>query len=144
MSLHCNHANGGCRLPGVMGFIGKKCEKLAERIAEKHSLSKGDDLVQGQNGHFQYVNTWWKWYQQNGLDNIKKWALESPHLELWTKSYKGLTARDLFVKIYPQTVPWVKNRKSIWQNTLSWPKPHQYPSSEWENTPARMCFHLSS
>ena len=58
MSLHSNHANGGCGLPGMDGFTGKKCEKLAERITGNISLSEGADLVQGQNGHFQNVNTW--------------------------------------------------------------------------------------
>ena len=43
MALHCNHANGGCVLPRGTGFTGKKCEKLAERIAEKRSLSEGAD-----------------------------------------------------------------------------------------------------
>ena len=41
MSLHYNHADGGFGLPGVEEITGKKCEKLAERIAEKRSLSKG-------------------------------------------------------------------------------------------------------
>ena len=41
MSLHYNHANGGCALPGVEEITGKKCEKLAERIAEKCSLLEG-------------------------------------------------------------------------------------------------------
>ena len=58
MSLHCNHANGGCGLPGIDEITGKKCEKLVERITEKRSLSKRADLVQGQNGHFQNVETW--------------------------------------------------------------------------------------
>ena len=57
MSLHCNHASGGCGLPGVEGFIGKKCEKLAEGIAENCSLSEGADLGQGHNVHFQNVKT---------------------------------------------------------------------------------------
>ena len=39
MSLHCNHANGGCGLP-VEEITGKKCEKLAERIAGKRISSK--------------------------------------------------------------------------------------------------------
>ena len=45
MSLHCNHANGGCGLPGVEEITGTKCEKLAERIAEnvlsRRGLNKG-------------------------------------------------------------------------------------------------------
>ena len=41
MSLHCNHANGGCGLPGVEEIIEKECEKLAERIAGKRNLSEG-------------------------------------------------------------------------------------------------------
>ena len=41
MSLHYNHANGGCGLPGVEEITENKCEKLAERIAEKHALLEG-------------------------------------------------------------------------------------------------------
>ena len=41
MSLHWNHANGGCGLPGVEEITEKKCEKLMERIAEKRSLPEG-------------------------------------------------------------------------------------------------------
>ena len=58
MSLHYSDANGGCGLPGVEEITGRKCEKLAERIAGNISLSEGADLVQGKNGHFQKVNTW--------------------------------------------------------------------------------------
>ena len=41
MLLHCNHANGGCGLPGVEEITKKKCEKLAKRIAGKRSLPEG-------------------------------------------------------------------------------------------------------
>ena len=58
MSLHYSDANGGCGLPGVDEITGKKCEKLAERITGKRSLSKRADLVQGKNGHFQNGKTW--------------------------------------------------------------------------------------
>ena len=40
MSLRCNHANGGCGLPGVEEITGRKCEKLAERIAGNRTLSQ--------------------------------------------------------------------------------------------------------
>ena len=43
MSLHCNHANGGCGLLGVEEITEKKCEKLAEGIAGKCSLSEVAD-----------------------------------------------------------------------------------------------------
>ena len=57
MSLLCNHANGWCGLAGVEEITGKKCEKLAERIAGKHSLLEGLNKGRG-NGHFQNVKTW--------------------------------------------------------------------------------------
>ena len=41
MSLHYSDANGGCGLPGVEEITGRKCEKLAERIAGKRTLSEG-------------------------------------------------------------------------------------------------------
>ena len=47
MSLHCNHANGGCGLPGVEEITGRKCEKLAERIAGKRTLSEGLKTARG-------------------------------------------------------------------------------------------------
>ena len=40
MSLYYSDENGGCGLPGVEEITGRKCEKLAERIAEKLSLSE--------------------------------------------------------------------------------------------------------
>ena len=40
MLLHCNHENGGCGLPGVEEITGRKCEKLAERIAGNRTLSR--------------------------------------------------------------------------------------------------------
>ena len=40
MSLHYNDANGGCGLPGVEEITGRKCEKLAERIAGNRTLSR--------------------------------------------------------------------------------------------------------
>ena len=58
MALHHNHANGGCGLPGAKGFIGKECEKFAERIVENHYLSEGAEKGQGHYGHFQNFNTW--------------------------------------------------------------------------------------
>ena len=58
MSLHYSDANGGCGLPGVEEITGRKCEKLAERIAGKRTLSEGAEYGQGQNGHFQNVKTW--------------------------------------------------------------------------------------
>ena len=39
--MHCNHANGGCGLPGVDEITGKKCEKLAELTAEKVLSRRG-------------------------------------------------------------------------------------------------------
>ena len=57
MSLHYSDANGGCGLPGVEEVTGRKCQKLAERIAGNRSLSEGADKGQGQNGHFQYAKT---------------------------------------------------------------------------------------
>ena len=41
MSLHYSDGNGGCGLPGVEEITERKCEKLAERIAEKCTLLKG-------------------------------------------------------------------------------------------------------
>ena len=48
MSLHCNHANGGCGLPGVEEINGRKCEKLTERIAgnlSQRGLIKGKGIM---------------------------------------------------------------------------------------------------
>ena len=47
MSLHYSGANGGCGLPGVEEITGRKCEKLAEGIAEKRPLSEGADKGKG-------------------------------------------------------------------------------------------------
>ena len=58
MLLHGYHANGGCGLPGVEEITRTTCEKLAERIAGKCSLTEGADLAKGKNGHFQNANTW--------------------------------------------------------------------------------------
>ena len=57
MSLHCNHANGGCGLPGVEEITGRKWKKLAERIAGNLSLPEGAEQGQGHNGHFKNVKT---------------------------------------------------------------------------------------
>ena len=56
MLLHGYHANGGCGLPGEEEGSGEKCGTTAERIAEGFTL-RGADLGQGQNGHFQNVET---------------------------------------------------------------------------------------
>ena len=42
-------------MPGVEGFIGKECEKLAERFVGNTSLSEGAVYGQGQKGHFHFV-----------------------------------------------------------------------------------------
>ena len=58
MLLCCDHASGGCGLPGVEEITEKKCEKLAKRIAGNLSLVEGAELGQGHNGHFQNVKIW--------------------------------------------------------------------------------------
>ena len=47
MSLHYSDADGGCGLPGVEEITGRKCEKLAERIAGKRTLSEGLKTARG-------------------------------------------------------------------------------------------------
>ena len=56
--------------------------------------------------------TWWKWSHRNSLDETKKWALESPHLELWVKRYECFSARDLSVKKSSQTGPLLEKQKA--------------------------------
>ena len=53
---------------GMKKSPGQSARSLRKESPEKRSLSEGADYGQGQNGHFQNVT--------------KKWALESPHLEL--------------------------------------------------------------
>ena len=47
MLPHGYHENGGYGLPGDEEYTGRKCEKLAERIAGKRSLSEGADKGKG-------------------------------------------------------------------------------------------------
>ena len=60
------------------------------------------------------MQTWWKWFHQNGLDETKTWALKSPDLELRVKRYGGLKLKDLSVKFFQQTGPWRKNWTCLW------------------------------
>ena len=41
MSLHCNHANGGCGFPGDEEYTGEMCGEAAERFAGNNFLSEG-------------------------------------------------------------------------------------------------------
>ena len=123
ISNNCNYthkvqANSTCKFgahdkrlacPGVDIYSGKKWETTTERFARNSSLSEGAVYGQGQNGHFHWVKILWTWHQQNGLDETKTWALESPDSELRVKRYDCLTTRDLFVEVFLQTSPWVLN-----------------------------------
>ena len=76
--------------------------ELPENVLSQKGLNKG----RGKMVIFTVSNRSEK-TQQNGLDETKKWALESPHLELWLKRYEGLKFRDFSAKISSQTSPWV-------------------------------------
>ena len=97
---------------GVDKYSGKKWETIVKWFAGNSSFSEGAVYGQGQKGHFHCVKILWKWHQRNGLDETKTWALDSPHLELWLKSYKVFSARDLSVMKIFSNRAWTEKQKA--------------------------------
>ena len=83
---------------GMKDTPGRNAESPRRRLPET-VLPRKAVYGQGHNGHFYSVKTGWRWCQHDGLDDTKKWALESPRSELRLKRCGGLTARDLSAKI---------------------------------------------
>ena len=112
MLLHGYHANRGCGLPGDEETTGKKCGKIAEGITGKVSLPKGLIMGKGKMVIFKMLKHIENWFQQNGLDETKKWALESPQSELRAKSYEVFSARDLSVMKIFSNRAWTEKQKA--------------------------------